>query len=91
MQVRVQRIIAERFLPLLDDVFVAHKTHILRTTAYAGGPACIASVLGQKAKEMNARGACRTDAPLDLLCVMLLPWCDAGASSRHGLLLSAVP
>ena len=62
LQARVQRIIAERFLPLLDDVFVAHKTHILRTTAYAGGPACIASVLGQKAKEMSASGDGRCEA-----------------------------
>ena len=59
----MQRIIAERFLPLLDDVFVAHKTHILRTSAYAGGPACIASVLGQKAKEMDASGAWRMPLP----------------------------
>ena len=56
MQVRVQRIIAERFLPMLDDAFVAHKAHILRTTAYAGGPACIAGVLATKSKDLGASG-----------------------------------
>lgn len=58
VQARIQRIIAERFLPLLDDVFVAHRTHILRTTAYAGGPACIAGVLGSKSVELGASGEC---------------------------------
>lgn len=56
MQARIQRIIAERFLPLLDDVFVAHRTHILRTTAYTGGPACIAGVLGSKSIDLGASG-----------------------------------
>ena len=56
MQARIQRIIAERFLPLLDDVFVVHRTHILRTTAYTGGPACIAGVLGSKSAELDASG-----------------------------------
>ena len=58
MQARIQRIIAERFLPLLDDVFVVHRTHILRTTAYTGGPACIAGVLGSKSVELGASGEC---------------------------------
>jgi hypothetical protein len=56
LQARIQKIIAERFLPLLDDVFVAHRTHILRTTAYTGGPACIAGVLGNKAADLGVSG-----------------------------------
>ena len=53
---RIQRIIAERFLPILDDVFVAHKTHILRTTAISGGVTCIAGILGSKSVELKASG-----------------------------------
>ena len=55
-QLRIQRIIAERFLPILDDVFVAHKTHILRTTAISGGVTCIAGILGSKSVELKASG-----------------------------------
>ncbi|CAK0785528.1 hypothetical protein CVIRNUC_008738 [Coccomyxa viridis] len=51
---RIQRIIAERFLPILDDVFVQHKTHILRTTAISGGVTCIAGILGSKSVELKA-------------------------------------
>ena len=57
VQMRIQRIIAERFLPILDDVFVQHKTHILRTTAISGGVSCIAGILGSKSVELNASGA----------------------------------
>ena len=53
---RIQRIIAERFLPILDDVFVQHKTHILRTTAISGGVTCIAGILGSKSVELKASG-----------------------------------
>ena len=56
LQLRIQRIIAERFLPILDDVFVAHKTHILRTTAISGGVTCIAGILGSKSVELKASG-----------------------------------
>ena len=56
LQARIQKIIAQRFLPLLDDVLVAHRTHILRTTAYTGGPSCIAGVLGSKAVDLGASG-----------------------------------
>ena len=61
---RIQRIIAERFLPILDDVFVQHKTHILRTTAISGGVSCIAGILGSKSVELNASGALRPLARL---------------------------
>ena len=57
LQMRIQRIIAERFLPILDDVFVQHKTHILRTTAISGGVTCIAGILGSKSVELKASGA----------------------------------
>jgi len=57
VQMRIQRIIAERFLPILDDVFVQHKTHILRTTAISGGVTCIAGILGSKSVELKAAGA----------------------------------
>ena len=59
VQMRIQRIIAERFLPILDDVFVAHKTHILRTTAISGGVTCIAGILGSKSVELKASGETR--------------------------------
>ena len=65
---RIQRIIAERFLPILDDVFVQHKTHILRTTAISGGVSCIAGILGSKSVELNASGALRPLARLGEEC-----------------------
>ncbi|BDA46850.1 hypothetical protein COCOBI_09-3030 [Coccomyxa sp. Obi] len=70
---RIQRIIAERFLPLLDDVFVAHRTHILRTTAYTGGPACIAGVLGSKSVDLGASVLVVGNGASNMLSSILFP------------------